>query len=111
MTDGDKRAKLIKVTEITNEGTTHPTQWDGVTDDSRPVYIRYRHGRVDVFVGEVGESADFDLLNSEYGYIDWYVAGHSPGELPYASLKEALAGSLELPEGQISSSRADLERQ
>ena len=44
--------KIIKL--ICTTGAC-PTQWDGRTDDDRPVYIRYRGGRFQAYVGNPGE--------------------------------------------------------
>lgn len=35
-----------------------PSQWEGWTDDARPVYIRFRHGILKIQVGNVSESID-----------------------------------------------------
>lgn len=42
-----------------------PTQWEGETEDGRPVYIRYRWGHLTVNVGERGEDPVYGKLAFE----------------------------------------------
>ena len=46
-----------------------PTQWHARTLDGRPVYIRYRSGRLSVNVGLVGGTID-DALDTPYMFIE-----------------------------------------
>jgi uncharacterized Rossmann fold enzyme len=40
-----------------------PSQFEGKTDDDRPIYIRYRFGYLSIRVGEVG----MDIMNAVEG--------------------------------------------
>lgn len=42
-----------------------PSQWDGVTDDDRAVYVRYRWGILAVHVGAIGDTSKFAALDGE----------------------------------------------
>ncbi len=44
----------MKVRELLDYGTVSPAQWEGRTDDDRPVYVRYRWGYLSVRVGPPG---------------------------------------------------------
>jgi hypothetical protein len=49
-------APLI-VTEIIQTSPESPSQWEGKTDDGRAIHIRYRHGCLDVGVGDTLDEA------------------------------------------------------
>lgn len=61
---------MINVTKIVNTCTACPSQWSGVTDDEKEVYVRYRWGYLSVDVGEdcVFEANPGDSLD---GYMDF----------------------------------------
>lgn len=42
-----------------------PSQWDGVTEDDRAVYVRYRWGALTVEVGAVGDRSEYAAVNGE----------------------------------------------
>src|SRR3954464_14370014 len=44
----------LLLTELRQTCSTCPSQWEGLTEDGRPVYIRFRHGWLSVQVGSVG---------------------------------------------------------
>ena len=44
----------MKVRDLSDYGTACPAQWEGRTDDDRPVYVRYRWGYLSVRVGPPG---------------------------------------------------------
>jgi hypothetical protein len=45
---------MIKIVKIRQTCVICPTQYEGKTDDDRPVYIRYRWGYLSVRVGDKG---------------------------------------------------------
>ena len=47
--------RLASLREVTWQ---HPSQWRGRTDDDRPVYIRYKWGELQVYVGAVCGTED-----------------------------------------------------
>lgn len=86
----------IKVVEIRRTCFACPSQWEGWTEDGRPVYIRYRWGRLSVCIGPAGgdiwSAVDGEeILGLQYGPpID--------GCLTYTELKQLTQDVLELPE-------------
>ena len=76
-----------------------PSQWEGVTDDNRQVYIRYRHGSLSV---SVGESGDEDEMAGVRGTCIFArpIGDAFDGMLEYADLKKILEGDgiAKLPE-------------
>jgi hypothetical protein len=86
-----------------------PSQWDGITDDNRKVYIRYRHGQLSVSIGEPGDEADDAGVNGECIYAgDNGEAFH--GFLTYDELREALKDVLDLPETSLGEEDATHEK-
>jgi hypothetical protein len=54
---------MIKIVKIRQTCVICPTQYEGKTDDDRPVYIRYRWGYLSVRVGDKGTSlSDFNYF-------------------------------------------------
>lgn len=47
--------KKIEVVELKQTCFCSPSQWEGRTADNRPIYIRYRWGRLTIRIGEVNE--------------------------------------------------------
>lgn len=45
---------MITVKELTQTCEACPAQWEGLTTDDRPIYVRYRHGYLSVRLGEKG---------------------------------------------------------
>ena len=75
-----------------------PAQWDGRTDDDRPVYVRYRGGYGYVTVGEPGE-AHADVFGPAVG--EWRGNHHLDGYLTYEELKERVP-QIEWPATEVS---------
>lgn len=61
----------IRVVAARQSCLSCPSQWDGMTDDGRPVYARYRFGRLTVQVN--GDTLIACEPGDEFdGYIDQY---------------------------------------
>lgn len=45
---------MIKIVKIESEGGACPYQIEALTDDNRPVYVRFRHGHGRVEIGKPG---------------------------------------------------------
>jgi hypothetical protein len=43
-----------RLATLTCDGGSFPAQWEGTTEDHRPVYVRFRWGRLVVHVGQPG---------------------------------------------------------
>ncbi len=71
----------MKVRDLLDHGTVSPAQWEGRTDNGRPVYIRYRWGYLSVRVGPPGGDASSAVVGVEIygeqigdefdGFIEW----------------------------------------
>lgn len=64
-----------------------PSQWDArTTGDDRPVYIRYRHGRLSVRVGPPGGDTDSALSWIEIYHE--YIGGELDGSIEWKEVKK-----------------------
>lgn len=57
----------LLIVELKETCNRSPTQWEGVLDDSRPIYIRYRWGRLEVNIGPPGGD-----VNSAIDTVPWF---------------------------------------
>lgn len=62
-------ASLIRVVSLTQTCEACPAQWDGMTDDGREVYVRYRGSCGSVRVAKPGDHSEFSALD---GYAVCY---------------------------------------
>ena len=58
---------MTVLTELRHTCFACPSQWEGRDTEDRPVYIRYRHGRLTVSIGPPGGSIS-DAIESG---VDW----------------------------------------
>jgi hypothetical protein len=74
-----------------------PSQWEGETDDGRPVNIRYRYGNLSVNVGEPG--AGDALLGGECVFAA-SIGGNYDGMIEYNDVRTilGLAQVMDLPQ-------------
>lgn len=56
---------MFKIIKILNHGGACPFQVDALTDDSRLIYGRYRHGHLTVQIGKVGDFSEYAAVNGE----------------------------------------------
>lgn len=87
----------MKINRIYKTSYACPTQWEGITDDNRKVYIRYRWGYLSVRIGKVDDMSEFAAVGGEE------ILGCSFGDaydgcLEYSELKKLTEEVLELPE-------------
>ena len=85
----------MKVVELKQTCDWCPSQWEGYTEDKRPVYIRYRWGELSVNVGLPGQSMD-DAIDSK-AFISISHGNNLSGLLMYEKLKELVKDKMELP--------------
>lgn len=82
-----------------------PSQWDGVTDDDRAVYIRYRWGYLSVRASEPGDQGEWagvegeEILGVQLG--DEWDGVLLEDELTEVLAKHNLGEALALPEGRM----------
>lgn len=47
-----------------------PSQWEGLTADSRQIYIRYRHGVLTVNIGRIGHFGEYEAIRGRRIFED-----------------------------------------
>jgi len=87
---------MIKVTSIEQTSGACPSQWEGVTEDGRPIYVRYRWGCLSIRLGEKDGNI-WDAVNGEE-IIREELGGPWDGVLPYEELKRATRGKIQWPD-------------
>ena len=86
----------MKVEKIVKTCDSYPSQWEGITDDNRQVYVRYRWGCLYILVGKVGDMSKFGgVCGEEVMFIDLNEEYH--GVMDYAQLKKLSDGIVEFP--------------
>lgn len=76
------RPSLV-VTKIVQTCPASPSQWEGTTEDGRPLYIRYRFGFLSISVGPVGGD-----MNSAVNGEQWFGEEIGEGMDGYITLAE-----------------------
>jgi hypothetical protein len=89
---------MTKVKSITKTCDCCPTQWEGITEDDKGIYIRYRWGYLSVRVGRKGKGI-LDAIGGKELY------GKQIGEefdsiLTYDQLVKEVKTKLNLPKGE-----------
>lgn len=80
----------MKIVEITRTCIACPSQWEGVTEDNRWVYIRYRWGKLRANIGKI-DSAGSDWTFDDTKHVFTLELGDSfDGLLEYSELKKIL---------------------
>lgn len=64
----------IRVVSVTRTCGGMPAQWDGVTDDGRDIYARYRYGHGSVQVAEHGDQSEYAAVHGTY-VVSWSSEG------------------------------------
>jgi len=86
----------MKIIKIINCGTACPTQWFGVTEDNRAVYIRYRWGRLTVRCGERDKLSEGSAVGGKLFY-EKDLDRPAEGYLRYSELKSIVLPKISLP--------------
>lgn len=77
-----------------------PQQYEGTTTDNRPIYVRFRHGHLEVLVGDPGEDVMAAIRRSFDGdlepVISWEVPDYD-GWMPEETMATYLSAALEMP--------------
>lgn len=94
------RDKLVRVKTVYQTCDWCPAQWEGRTDDGRPVYARFRHGWLSVRVGKIGGTIA-QAVRSDRLVVDRRGIGHPyDGFMTYSELKRHTKGVIEWPKRQ-----------
>ena len=87
--------KSIKVTTLAQTCQWVPSQWEGSTEDGRPIYARYRHGCLSIRLGRRGKTIEDAVRGKE---LLIRMLGHPlDGVMTYAELKRHTRGLIEWP--------------
>lgn len=70
-----KVKRMITLVSLAQTSIACPSQWEGKTDDSRWFYGRYRHGILEVSVGQINKTIQETLKSEDYSYIKQYDIG------------------------------------
>lgn len=86
---------MLKVKALIKTCPAFPSQWEGVLEDGRAVYIRYRWGRLTVSAGKSVEDA---IVNYDGNILAIDVGGPIDGTMGERELKIHTKGVLIFPE-------------
>lgn len=90
-----KEVAMLRVRRVSQTSPACPAQWEGRTDDDRPVYVRYRFGRLSVRVGPIGGDMDSAVTGDEVLSIDH--GNDLDGWMEYDELCQLTAGTVRFP--------------
>ena len=85
---------LVRVSNIAQKCTGHPTQWEGSMDDGQHIYVRYRWGCLSIGTGKTIEEA----VRNSNNLFEKQLGDKRDGKLEYAQLREATKGLVDWPE-------------
>ena len=86
--------KMVKVKKLTNTCGACPSQWEGITEDNRQIYIRYRWGNLTIQLGKIGDMDEFAAVGGEY-ILDIDYGGGMDGTMDEETLKEITDGIIQ----------------
>lgn len=69
---------MICIPTVTQTTWIGLSQWEAYTVDGRPVYIKYKYGELEVWIGPIGGSID-DALGTAPAY--WDSVGEKMGSI------------------------------
>lgn len=87
---------MIVVKEIEQTCEVCPSQWEGITDDDRCIYIRYRWGFLSVRIGSPGDKSEFAGVRGK-GILRKQLGDSYEGILSYKELLKATSELIQLP--------------
>lgn len=89
-------AETVTITKLAKTCNAVPSQWEGVTDDGRIVYIRYRGGYGSIGIGATINEA---ITHTKQPLFYWYGDDALDGYISFETLKELLPPSVVMAEG------------
>lgn len=92
--------RRLKVVALKQTSIACPSQWEGVLEDGRVIYARYRWGELSVGLGDGVAEAVRNGMSDDALYAD-PVSGGLDGYMDLEELKAHLHGLLEFPAGLI----------
>ena len=88
---------MVRVVKIVKTLEASPAQWDGMTDDNRQIYVRYRWGCLTIELGVAGDMSEYAAVNGEK-ILSMKHGGKYQGVMEYSELKELSASVVEFPD-------------
>lgn len=85
-----------KVTALKRTCLACPSQWEGILEDGRAVYARYRHGELSIGVGDDIDEAVRNARSDVALYAE-EIGNGLDGFMDFEELKVRLCGVLEFP--------------
>ena len=98
--EADNRIDKIKVVICNQTCMACPSQWEGVTDDHRMIYVRYRWGELTVSIGASGDIDRFAAVGGKC-ILSKQLGDELDGVLSFEELVEATRDIIEWPETNI----------
>jgi hypothetical protein len=89
--------KTPSIVALTQTCLVMPSQWEGELDDGRSLYIRYRHGRLRVGVGEGAKDA-WRNSGAESALCCKQIENADEDMMSFKELRGHLRGVLEFPD-------------
>lgn len=87
---------MPKVRTLQKTSLACPSQWEGVLNDGRAVYARFRHGNLSVGVGETVKGAVENAM-SDQALFEGEIGDGLDGFMDFEELKTHLRGLIEFP--------------
>jgi hypothetical protein len=92
---------MIKVKRLVKISEASPAQWGGISEDNRQIFVHYRYGQLEVYLGSEGDRSDFEFAGLTNRLIfSVRHGGKFDGTLDYTELKALCAGITEFPESE-----------
>jgi hypothetical protein len=92
---------MIKVKRLVKMSEASPAQWGGITDDNRQIFVHYRYGQLEVYLGSEGDMSDFEFAGLTNSLTFSVRHGEKfDGTLDYTELNALWAGIVEFPESE-----------
>jgi hypothetical protein len=85
---------MPRVIELGQTCQACPSQWKGMTDDDRRVYVRYRWGCLSVRLGAVADHGEFAAVNGEEIYCE-QIGEDFDGAISETEMKDATEHAVE----------------
>ncbi len=90
---------MVRVKKVVKTCEACPAQWEGITDDNRQVYVRYRWGCLSIGMGSKDDMSEYAAVDGEE-ILSIKHGRNLDGTLEYSGMKCLSAGIVEFPESE-----------